>query len=398
MGRALSYLAWMHPVCLLRCTKNSPVASPNYCKIPTTYMEKRQQIGILGATGMVGQRFIQLLENHPWFEVAWLAASDRSSGKRYGDAVRWKLDTQLPQRIADMPVSAAEPTGAPKVVFAALDADIAREMEPKFAAAGSAVISNSSAFRMHPNVPLVIPEVNAEHLHLIDEQSWRKESGGYIVTNPNCSAIGLVLALRPLEERFGIEAIFVTTMQAISGAGYPGVASLDILGNVVPYIKNEEEKMEEETLKLLGRFEGHAVKPLDAKMSAQCNRVAVEDGHTESVSIKLRTKASKEDILAAWKEFAPLKGQALPTAPAQPVEWTDAPDRPQPRLDRMRGKGMAATVGRLRPCGLLDWKFTVLSHNTIRGAAGAALLNAELLVALGKLDPALAPATAGTSA
>ncbi len=273
-------------------------------------MEKRQQIGILGATGMVGQRFIQLLENHPWFEVAWLAASDRSSGKRYGDAVRWKLDTQLPQRIADMPVSPAEPTGAPKMIFAALDADIAREMEPKFAAAGCAVISNSSAFRMHPDVPLVIPEVNAEHLHLIDEQSWRKESGGYIVTNPNCSAIGLVLALRPLEERFGIEAIFVTTMQAISGAGYPGVASLDILGNVVPYIKNEEEKMEEETLKLLGRFEGHAVKPLDAKMSAHCNRVAVEDGHTESVSIKLRTKASKEEILAAWKEFTPLKGQA----------------------------------------------------------------------------------------
>ena len=255
-----------------------------YCKIPTTYMQKRHKIGILGATGMVGQRFIQLLENHPWFEVAWLAASDRSSGKRYGDAVRWKLDTQLPQHIADMPVSPAEPEGAPKIIFAALDADIAREMEPKFAAAGCAVVSNSSAFRMHPDVPLVIPEVNAEHLHLIEEQEWRKQSGGYIVTNPNCSAIGLVLALRPLEERFGIDAIFVTTMQAVSGAGYPGVASLDILGNVVPYIKNEEEKMEEETLKLLGRFEGRAVKPLAAKMSAHCNRVAVEDGHTESVS------------------------------------------------------------------------------------------------------------------
>lgn len=353
-------------------------------------MQTRQQIGILGATGMVGQRFIQLLENHPWFEVTWLAASDRSSGKRYGDAVRWKLDTQLPERIANMPVSPAEPEGAPKVIFAALDTDIARELEPKFAAAGCAVISNSSAFRMHPNVPLVIPEVNAEHLHLIEEQSWRKDSGGYIVTNPNCSAIGLVLALRPLEERFGIEAIFVTTMQAVSGAGYPGVASLDILGNVVPYIKNEEEKMEEETLKLLGRFEGHAVKPLNARMSAHCNRVAVEDGHTESVSIKLRTKATREEILAAWAEFAPLRGQALPTAPAQPVEWVDAPDRPQPRLDRMRGNGMASTVGRLRPCGLLDWKFTVLSHNTIRGAAGAALLNAELLVSLGKLSPALA--------
>ena len=361
-------------------------------------MQKRHKIGILGATGMVGQRFIQLLESHPWFEVAWLAASDRSSGKRYGDAVRWKLDTQLPQHIADMPVSPAEPEGAPKIIFAALDADIAREMEPKFAAAGCAVVSNSSAFRMHPDVPLVIPEVNAEHLHLIEEQEWRKTSGGYIVTNPNCSAIGLVLALRPLEERFGIESIFVTTMQAVSGAGYPGVASLDILGNVVPYIKNEEEKMEEETLKLLGRFEGHAVKPLAAKMSAHCNRVAVEDGHTESVSIKLRKPATREEILAAWKEFTPLAGQDLPTAPAQPVEWVDAPDRPQPRLDRMRGNGMASTVGRLRPCGLLDWKFTVLSHNTIRGAAGAALLNAELLLALGKLEPTLNPALAGTRA
>ncbi|HVJ08144.1 MAG TPA: aspartate-semialdehyde dehydrogenase [Acidisarcina sp.] len=361
-------------------------------------MQKPLQIGILGATGMVGQRFIQLLEHHPWFEITWLAASDRSSGKRYGDAVRWKLDTQLPQRIADMPVSPADPAGAPKVIFAALDADIARELEPKFAAAGCAVVSNSSAFRMHPNVPLVIPEVNAEHLHLIDEQTWRKESGGYIVTNPNCSAIGLVMALRPLEERFGIEAIFVTTMQAVSGAGYPGVPSLDILGNVVPFIKNEEEKMEEETLKLLGRFEGHAVKPLAAKMSAHCNRVAVEDGHTESVSIKLRTKATKEEILAAWKEFTPLAGQQLPTAPAQPVEWVDAVDRPQPRLDRMRGNGMAATVGRLRPCGLLDWKFTVISHNTIRGAAGAAILNAELLVSLNKLEPRQDRALAGSPA
>lgn len=361
-------------------------------------MQKPLQIGILGATGMVGQRFIQLLENHPWFEIAWLAASDRSSGKRYGDAVRWKLDTQLPQRIADMPVSPAEPAGAPRVIFAALDAEIARDLEPKFAAAGCAVVSNSSAFRMHPDVPLVIPEVNAEHLHLIEEQSWRKETGGYIVTNPNCSTIGLVMALHPLQERFGIEAIFVTTMQAVSGAGYPGVASLDILGNVVPYIKGEEEKMEQETLKLLGRFDGHAVKPLAAKMSAHCNRVAVEDGHTESVSIKLRMKATKAEILAAWKEFAPLAGQELPTAPVQPVEWVEADDRPQPRLDRMRGRGMAATVGRLRPCGLLDWKFTVLSHNTIRGAAGAALLNAELLVSLGKLEPKLHRTMAGTSA
>src|SRR5579863_6363773 len=292
-----------------------------------TAMHSKYPIGILGATGMVGQRFIQLLENHPWFEVAWLAASDRSSGKKYGDAARWRLDTPLPERIARMSVSPAIPDGAPKIIFAALDADIAREMEPKFAAAGCAVVSNSSAFRMHPSVPLVIPEVNADHLHLIEEQSWRKESGGYMVTNPNCSAIGLVVALKPIEEQFGIEQIFVTTMQAISGAGYPGVPSMDILGNVIPYIKSEEEKMEAETLKLLGRFEEHAVKPLAARISAHCNRVAVEDGHTESVSIKLAKPATREEMLAAWAEFRPLSGQGLPMAPAQPIEFARSEER-----------------------------------------------------------------------
>jgi aspartate-semialdehyde dehydrogenase len=346
----------------------------------------RQKIGILGATGMVGQRFIQLLEHHPWFEVAWLAASDRSSGKKYGDAVKWKLDSALPDRIAQMPVSPATPDGAPKTIFAALDADIARELEPAFAAAGCAVISNSSAFRMHEDVPLVIPEVNADHLPILENQSWRRESGGYIVTNPNCSAIGLVLVLKPLAERFGIDSIFVSTMQAVSGAGYPGVASMDILGNVVPYIKNEEEKMQAETLRLLGKRDSKVVRPLAAKMTAHCNRVAVEDGHTESVSVKFSRNPSREEILDAWREFAPLAGRDLPTAPPQPVEFTDLEDRPQPRLDKMRGGGMTATVGRLRPCGVLDWKFTVLSHNTIRGAAGAALLNAELLVSLGKLE------------
>jgi aspartate-semialdehyde dehydrogenase len=358
-------------------------------------MQTKHPIGILGATGMVGQRFIQLLENHPWFEVAWLAASDRSSGKSYGEAAKWRLDTPLPDRIARMTVSPADPATAPKIIFAALDTDIAREMEPKFAAAGCAVVSNSSAFRMHPNVPLVIPEVNADHLHLIEEQPWRKESGGYMVTNPNCSAIGLVIALKPIEERFGIEQIFVTTMQAVSGAGYPGVPSMDILGNVVPYIKSEEEKMEAETLKLLGRFEDHAVKPLAARMSAHCNRVAVEDGHTESVSIKLVKPATREEMLAAWAEFRPLALQHLPMAPAQPIEFAPQEDRPQPRLDRNRGRGMGVTVGRLRPCGLLDWKFTVLSHNTIRGAAGAAILNAELLRSLGKFDPEPPPDRSG---
>src|SRR6202789_1059537 len=259
-------------------------------------MKTKHPIGILGATGMVGQRFIQLLENHPWFEVSWIAASDRSSGKTYGEAAKWRLDTPMPERIAKMVVSPAEPENAPKIILASVDAAIAREMEPKFAAAGCAVISNSSAFRMAPNVPLVIPEVNADHLHLIEEQPSRRESGGYMVTNPNCSAIGLVMALKPIEERFGIEQIFVTTMQAVSGAGYPGVPSMDILGNVVPYIKSEEEKMEAETLKLLGKLTGSSVTPLPARMSAHCNRVAVEDGHTESVSIKLKKPATREEI------------------------------------------------------------------------------------------------------
>jgi len=354
-------------------------------------MQTKYPIGILGATGMVGQRFIQLLESHPWFEVAWLAASDRSSGKTYGEAAKWRLDTPLPDRIAKMVVAPADPEGAPKIIFAALDAAIARELEPRFANAGCAVVSNSSAFRMTPNVPLVIPEINADHLHLIEEQPSRRDSGGYMVTNPNCSTIGLVMALKPIEERFGIEQILVTTMQAISGAGYPGVPSMDILGNVVPYIGSEEEKMEAETLKLLGRLEGHSVVPLAAKVSAHCNRVAVEDGHTESVSIKLGKKlgraVTQDEILAAWAEFNPLAGQGLPMAPNQPVEWAPQSDRPQPRLDRNRGRGMAVTVGRLRPFNVLDWKFTVLSHNTIRGAAGAAILNAELLASLGKLEP-----------
>ncbi len=354
-------------------------------------MKTKYPIGILGATGMVGQRYIQLLEDHPWFEVTWLAASDRSSGKPYGEAAKWRLDTPLPERIAKMMVSPAEPEGAPKIIFASVDAAIAREMEPKFAAAGCAVISNSSAFRMAPNVPLVIPEVNASHLHLIEEQPWRKESGGYIVTNPNCSTMGLVLALKPIEERFGIEQIFVTTMQAVSGAGYPGVASMDILDNVVPYIGGEEEKMEAETLKLLGKLKGHSVTPLAAKMTAHCNRVPVVDGHTECVSIKLGNKlgraAKREDILAAWAEFKPLAGLDLPFAPEQPIEWAEQNERPQPRLDRNRGKGMTVTVGRLRPCNVLDWKFVLLSHNTVRGAAGATILNAEMLASLGKLEP-----------
>jgi aspartate-semialdehyde dehydrogenase len=341
-------------------------------------------VGILGATGVVGQRFIQMLEHHPWFEVAWLAASDRSEGKAYAEATRWRLKTPIPARVAAMQVSPATPEGAPKTIFAALDSAIAAEMEPRFAEAGCAVVSNSSALRMQEDVPLVIPEVNGGHIRLIDIQPWRKKSGGYVVTNPNCSAIGLVLALAPLEQRFGLETVMAVTMQAISGAGYPGVASLDILGNVIPFIKNEEEKMEEETRKLLGHLNGKRVIPGAFAMSAQCNRVAVEDGHTESVSLRLKKKATREEIIAAWNDYrAEPQELKLPSAPERPVVYLEAADRPQPRLDVDTGAGMTSVVGRLRPCGVLDWKFTVLSHNTIRGAAGAAVLNAELLKATG---------------
>ena len=348
---------------------------------------KRIPVGILGATGIVGQRFIQLLERHPWFEVAWLAASERSAGMPYGKAVRWRLSTPLPARVAAMNVSPASPEGAPKVVFAALDADIAAELEPRLAAAGHAVISNSSALRMRSDVPLVLPEINADHVRLIETQAWRKSSGGFAVTNSNCSAMGLALALAPLHRAFAIEQLFVVTMQAVSGAGYPGVASLDILGNVIPYIAKEEEKMEEEAPKMLGTLDGGAIRPAPFKMSAHCNRVPVEDGHTESVSVKFMRKAAADEIIAAWESFrgAPQELK-LPSAPERPIVYDRAPDRPQPRFDVGRGEGMTVSVGRLRPCPVLDWKFTVLSHNTIRGAAGAALLNAELLKAQGYLD------------
>jgi len=350
-------------------------------------MSNKIPVGILGATGIVGQRFIQLLEHHPWFEVAWLAASDRSEGKPYAEAARWRLKTAIPKSVAHTIVSPAKPDGAPKVIFAALDSSIAAELEPRFAEAGHAVITNSSALRMVKDVPLVIPEVNPDHIKLIECQSYRRKNGGFVVTNPNCSAIGLVLALKPLHEKFELETVMAVTMQAVSGAGYPGVASLDILGNVIPSISKEEEKMEEETQKLLGKLNGSGIIPAPFKMSAQCNRVAVEDGHTESISIKLKKKASAEEILEAWSSFRAIpQEKKLPTAPEIPVRYVNASDRPQPRFDVEFGHGMTTTVGRLRPCNVLDWKFTVLSHNTIRGAAGAALLNAELLKEQGYLE------------
>jgi aspartate-semialdehyde dehydrogenase len=349
-------------------------------------MPTRIPVGILGATGVVGQRFVQMLENHPWFEVAWLAASDRSEGRPYKEAARWRMKTPLPTAVAEMIVSPAKPEGAPRVIFAALDASIAAEVEPRFADAGHAVVTNSSALRMKGDVPLVIPEVNPGHIKMLECQASRRKSKGFVVTNPNCSAIGLVMALAPLQQ-FGIETVVAVTMQAVSGAGYPGVPSLDILGNVIPYIPKEEEKMEEETLKLLGQLDGSKFIPAPFAMSAHCNRVAVEDGHTESVSIKLKKKLSTTEIIAAWNEFrSDPQELKLPSAPAQPVRYLETVDRPQPRLDVDAGAGMTATVGRLRPCSVLDWKFTVLSHNTIRGAAGAAILNAELLKVRGYLD------------
>jgi len=349
-------------------------------------MPSKLPVGILGATGIVGQRFIQMLEHHPWFEVGWLAASDRSEGRPYAEAARWRLKTDIPANVAKMIVSPATPTSAPKIIFAALDAAIARELEPQFAAAGCAVVSNSSALRMQADVPLVIPEVNGDHISLIEKQSWRRSSGGFVVTNSNCSAMGLVMALAPVHRAFQLDAVMAVTMQAVSGAGYPGVASLDILGNVIPFIKNEEEKMEEETQKLLGTLNSGHVVPAPFAMSAQCNRVAVEDGHTESVSVRLKKKAKPEELIAAWNNFtAEPQRLRLPSAPDHPVVYMTATDRPQPRFDVDLGGGMTTAVGRLRPCNVLEWKFTVLSHNTIRGAAGAALLNAEWLKAKGYL-------------
>jgi aspartate-semialdehyde dehydrogenase len=350
-------------------------------------MTSKIQVGIVGATGTVGQRFIQLLENHPWFEVSWLSASDRSAGKKYADATTWRLSTPLPRRVAALTVNSASPAkDTPKLIFAALDSTAAREIEPAFADAGCAVVSNSGAFRMAHDVPLVIPEVNGDHVSLLKTQKWYQKNGGFMVTNPNCSAIGLVMALAPLHRRFGVEKVFVTTMQAVSGAGYPGVPSLDILGNVIPYIGGEEEKMEAESRKLLGTLNATGVKDAEIVLSAHCNRVAVEDGHTESVSIKLTRAATSAEIIETWKEFRCLPQKLkLPSAPEEPVIYDPAPDRPQPRLDRDRGKGMSAVIGRLRPCNLFDWRFTVLSHNTIRGAAGAAILNGELLKAQGYL-------------
>jgi len=333
----------------------------------------------LGATGTVGQRFIQLLERHPWFEVAEVVASDQSAGKRYADAVgsRWKLPTAMPEAAGRLTVKRAGDRLRSRLLFSSLDAAVAGDVEAHYAAAGHLVSSNARNHRMAPDVPLVIPEVNRDHLELLDRQKFG--SGGGIVTNPNCSTIVLAMALAPLHRAFGVEQVLVTTFQATSGAGYPGVPSLDILGNVVPFISGEEAKMEGETHKILGRVTTKGVEPADFALSANCHRVPVLDGHLVAVSVRLSRKPRRRSIVEAIRSFRPLAKLALPTAPDQPILLRDEDDRPQPRLDVDRAAGMGVTMGRLRPCDVLGWKFDALAHNVIRGAAGAAILNAEIL-------------------
>ena len=335
---------------------------------------------------MVGQRFMQLLANHPQFEVTAVAASDRSQGKRYAEACSWRLNGEMPEAVRSMVVQPPAPPLDCDLVFSSLPGDIARETEGSFAGAGYPVISNSSAYRMDADVPLLIPEVNHQHLGLLARQRQQNASGGFIVTNPNCSTIMLALALAPLHASFGISSVVATTLQALSGAGYPGVASLDIIDNVLPYIGGEEEKIETETTRILGTFNEDHIDAASMAVSAQCHRVNVADGHMAAVRVKLARKAELPELREAFTSFRSLPQELrLHSAPAAPIVVRDEVDRPQPKLDRDAGEGMTITIGRLLPDTVLDYRFVVLSHNTIRGAAGAAILNAELLVALGHL-------------
>jgi aspartate-semialdehyde dehydrogenase len=348
-------------------------------------LQQKFRAGILGATGMVGQRLVQLLADHPWFELTEVAASERSSGKKYFEAVNWHLDTVIPAAAAGLVVKDLEPALDCDFVFSALDSAVAGSAEEEFARAGYPVVSNCKNHRMSPDVPLLIPEVNAAHLDAIPVQQKNRGYGsGFIVTNPNCSTAGLVLVLKPLADAFGLEKMFVVTMQAVSGAGYPGVPSLDILGNVVPFISGEEEKMEEEPQKLLGRWDGSRFVEAGLGISAHCNRVPVENGHLECLSVSLKKIATLREVREALCNFTVSDElAALPTAVKNPVVVMDEENRPQPRRDVSTGNGMAAVVGRVRECPLLDVKLTLLSHNLLRGAAGAALLNAELLASRG---------------
>jgi aspartate-semialdehyde dehydrogenase len=356
---------------------------------PAPRFDKKLRAGVLGATGLVGQRLVSLLADHPWFELTEVAASERSSGKTYAEAVRWHLDAPIPSAARDLVVRSLTPALECDFVFSALDSSVAGGAEEDFARAGYPVVSNSRIHRTDPDVPLLIPEVNPSHLEAIPlQQKNRGYDTGFIVTNPNCSTAGLVLVLKPLAEAFGLEKIFVVTLQAMSGAGYPGVASLDIQGNVVPFISGEEEKMESEPQKLLGKWNGERFVDAGLGISAHCNRVPVLDGHLECVSLGLKKIASLEEVREALREFeVSSELAALPSALRNPIVVLEEQDRPQPRRDVNVGAGMAAVVGRVRECSLLDIKLTLLSHNLVRGAAGAALLNAELLAARGFLTP-----------
>ena len=344
------------------------------------------EVGVLGATGAVGQEFVALLADHPWFRVSWIGASERSAGKRYRGATTWRLPARRPDHVADMVVDTVTPGRAPRLVFSGLDASVAGEVETAFAEQGHIVVSNARNHRMDPVVPLVIPEVNADHLELLTAQAESKGWSGGIVTNPNCSTVVLAMAVAPLR-RFGLRQIIVSTLQAISGAGYPGVASLDIVGNVVPVVPGEEAKLETETRKILGQLGDTGVAVHPVTVSASTTRVPVINGHTEIVTVSLETDPGPEALIAALRGFSGRPQEmGLPSAPQPPVLYLDEEDRPQPRLDADRGRGMTVCVGRLRACPVLDYKFVAMGHNTVRGAAGGAVLNAELLKVNGGLD------------
>ena len=349
-------------------------------------MEKIK-IGVLGATGTVGQRFITLLENHPYFQLTEVAASERSSGKTYEEAVagRWKVSGDIPEKVKGMTVQEVKPGLDCRVVFSAMDASVAGPVEEEFAGAGYCVFSNARSHRYDPDVPILLPEINAEHAAVLEYQRKNRGWKGFIVTNSNCSTMGLVIPLKPLDLAFGLEAVSVVTLQAVSGAGYPGVSSLDIIDNVIPYISGEEPKMERESLKMLGRLEaGKTFVDASFKISAQCNRVFVLDGHLECTSVGLKKKPGVDELTAALAEFRGRPQELkLPSAPDPLIVVRPEEDRPQPRFDRDHGAGMSVTVGRIRPCSVLDFKLLILSHNTVRGAAGASILNAEFLKAEG---------------
>lgn len=341
-------------------------------------MSRKYKVGILGATGTVGQRFCQLLENHPQFEITALAASDRSTGKPYAEACAWKLAGAMPENVKDITVQPIEPPLDCEIVFSSLPSSVARETEQTFARAGYPVISNSSSYRMDEDVPLLIAEINADHLGLISRQQEKRGFGkGFIVTNPNCAVVSFAPPLAALHRKFGIESAIITTLQAISGAGYPGVSSMDIMDNVLPYIAGEEPKVETEAQKILGTFSGGVIEKADFTVSAQCFRVPVLDGHTASVRVDLKKTATLEELIEAINNFPSLD---LHSSPKQFMKICDEPSRPQPRLDRDLGNGMTISVGRLFPDNIFDYRFVALSHNTVRGAAGSAVLNAELLI------------------